>query len=74
MGNRFLSGIDYVGEGLASFFGITTPKYMSESDIENCTKGESQMHDLDEAKQENGGVWYHNNNINTSNIVITSYP
>ncbi|XP_037828865.1 protein FAM177B isoform X2 [Lucilia sericata] len=70
MGSRFLNGIDYVGEGLASFFGITTPKYMSESDVENAEKGESEVNGLDEVRPENG-VWYHNNNINTSNIVIT---
>ncbi|XP_023301668.2 protein FAM177B [Lucilia cuprina] len=72
MSNRFINGIDYVGEGLASFFGITTPKYMSESDVENATKGELEISGFDEVRPENG-AWYHNNNTNT-NIVITKYP
>ncbi|KNC25886.1 hypothetical protein FF38_14249 [Lucilia cuprina] len=72
MSNPFLNGIDYVGEGLASFFGITTPKYMSESDVENATKGELEISGFDEVRPENG-AWYHNNNTNT-NIVITKYP
>ncbi|GBP37150.1 Protein FAM177A1 [Eumeta japonica] len=31
-GKKVLNAIDYVGEGLASFFGITTPKYQIEID------------------------------------------
>lgn len=31
-GNKMLNAVDYVGEGLASFFGITTPKYQIEID------------------------------------------
>jgi len=38
VGNAALETCDYVGEGLANFFGITTPKYQFEIDHYNTMK------------------------------------
>uniref|UniRef100_A0A1L8EB12 Uncharacterized protein n=1 Tax=Haematobia irritans TaxID=7368 RepID=A0A1L8EB12_HAEIR len=65
-GCKFLYGIDYVGEGLASFLGITTPKYFSESDINNTFQ--DNMYE----EKDNNSNWAQSNN--TSNMVITSFP
>lgn len=35
LGARVVTGVDYLGEGLASFLGITTPKYVSKSYAES---------------------------------------
>ncbi|KAM7350631.1 uncharacterized protein ACRADG_009170 isoform 1-T1 [Cochliomyia hominivorax] len=75
IGCHFINGIDYVGEGLASFFGITTPKYISESDIENAIKGNCCTYDLDTiSHQSNVGNWQNNNNKNISNVIKTTCP
>ncbi|TMW46147.1 hypothetical protein DOY81_008771 [Sarcophaga bullata] len=48
IGHRFICGIDYVGESLASFLGITSPKYLSASDIENIR---TDMHQSQNVKK-----------------------
>lgn len=40
MGSRLITGIDYIGEGLASFLGITTPKFVSKSYAESVYKND----------------------------------
>lgn len=56
-GTKVLNGIDYVGEGLASLFGITTPKYLIE--IEEFKRIQEEKRKLDEESAgwvpQNGG-------------------
>lgn len=68
-GCKFLNGIDYVGGGLANFLGITSPKFVSESDIEAVYKNQTE----NEIKEESNSTWNHCNN-NIPNTVITRYP
>ncbi|XP_061389973.1 uncharacterized protein LOC133325207 [Musca vetustissima] len=69
-GCKFLNGIDYVGGGLANFLGITSPKFMSESDIEAVYKEQAEK----EVEEESNSTWNNHNNNNEPNTVITSYP
>lgn len=46
-GSKLLSAADYVGEGLAEFFGITTPKYYYE--IEEAKRQKA----IDQEEKEN---------------------
>ncbi|XP_053669666.1 protein FAM177A1 [Anopheles nili] len=48
-GSTVLAGCDYVGEGLASFLGITTPKYSYE--IEQFKRMQAEQHEEDRAIQ-----------------------
>lgn len=61
IGHRFISGIDYLGENLASFLGITSPKYLSASDIENVRK---EMHQPQNVNKNDIAVDRDNNNYN----------
>lgn len=63
---KVLNAIDYVGEGLASFLGITSPKYVSESDIDAVFQEQ-------ECREEENATWKQGNN-NTIDAVITSSP
>uniref|UniRef100_A0A182M978 Uncharacterized protein n=1 Tax=Anopheles culicifacies TaxID=139723 RepID=A0A182M978_9DIPT len=45
LGNTVLAGCDYVGEGLASFLGITTPKYSYEIEEFKRMQAEQQAED-----------------------------
>uniref|UniRef100_A0A182PCC2 Protein FAM177A1 n=1 Tax=Anopheles epiroticus TaxID=199890 RepID=A0A182PCC2_9DIPT len=45
LGNTMLAGCDYVGEGLASFLGITTPKYSYEIEEFKRMQAEQQAED-----------------------------
>ncbi|XP_053696071.1 protein FAM177A1 [Sabethes cyaneus] len=49
LGNTVLAGCDYVGEGLASMLGITTPKYSFE--IEEFKRMQAEQHAEDRAIQ-----------------------
>ncbi|XP_013106504.1 protein FAM177A1 [Stomoxys calcitrans] len=68
-GCKFLNGIDYVGGGLANFLGITTPKFVSESDIKAVYEGNRKI----DEDNENVTAWNQNNN-NTPNMVVTRCP
>lgn len=48
-GTSTLAAIDYMGEYLAEFFGITTPKYQSE--IDEYERKESKRKELDEMQK-----------------------
>lgn len=69
-GCKLLSGIDYVGEGLANFLGITTPKYISESEMNAVYQGHPVV---EGGVAEDNSIWNQNNN-NAPNEVITRYP
>lgn len=45
LGTSVLAGCDYVGEGLASFLGITTPKYSFEIEEFKRMQAEQQAED-----------------------------
>ncbi|XP_073832189.1 protein FAM177A1-like [Musca autumnalis] len=69
-GCKFLNGIDYVGEGLANFLGITSPKFVSESDIDAVY----EEHIRNKHDDESNSTWKQHNNNNEPNTVITRYP
>ncbi|PZC77783.1 protein FAM177A1 [Helicoverpa armigera] len=56
-GNKVLNAVDYAGESLAGFFGITTPKYQIEIDEYERMKEEKRKLDEDAAGwvPKNGG-------------------
>lgn len=48
-GNKTVAACDYVGESLASFFGITTPKYQFE--VDEYKRLEKKRKEVEEAKK-----------------------
>lgn len=46
IGSSTLNSIDYVGESLANFFGITTPKYQFEINYHNNIMQEVSISEL----------------------------
>ncbi|KAJ8719503.1 hypothetical protein PYW08_011678 [Mythimna loreyi] len=48
-GNKMLNAVDYAGESLAGFFGITTPKYQMEIDEYERVKEEKRKLEEDAA-------------------------
>lgn len=70
IGNKMLDGCDYVGECLASFFGITSPKYQFEINefyrLQALENEITRKHDLEMGGWNNRNA---NNLINDNNAV-----
>lgn len=58
-GNRVLAACDYVGESIAAFLGITTPKYSYE--LEQFKRMQEEKAKADKEEREVGG-WMQNVN------------
>lgn len=66
-GSKILQACDYVGEGLANFLGITSPKYQFEIDEYYRTKAQQEEEMKKENEQSFG--WH---SIEKKNEIITS--
>ncbi|CAD7086562.1 unnamed protein product [Hermetia illucens] len=65
-GTTVLTGCDYVGESLASFLGITSPKY--ESEIAEFKRIQAQNEQIERERAENAS-WMEKENLNGEIII-----
>lgn len=69
-GNRVLAACDYVGESIAAFLGITTPKYSYE--LEQFKRMQDEKTKADREEKEVGGWMQDVNRTPPENIGLNS--
>jgi hypothetical protein len=71
-GSKVLNVVDYVGEGLAEFLGITTPKYILEIEEHKQRKIQMELRAKEDLENDWSLTTNTENNDNSSNIVTTA--
>lgn len=69
VGTKILDGCDYVGEWLANFFGITTPKYQFE--IDEFNRLQALENEIIHKNDLEMGGWINQNKNNLINVTNT---